>query len=54
VDSLEEGTVSFQIKFQGNAKGRWAFKILKRVNDNAYKVNVPEDYGVSTTFNVII
>ena len=28
------------------------FEILKRVNDNAYKVNFPGDYGVSTTFNV--
>jgi len=28
------------------------FEILKRVNDNAYKVNFPGDYGFSTTFNV--
>jgi len=28
------------------------FEILKRVNDNAFKVNLPEDYGVSATFNV--
>jgi len=28
------------------------FKILERINDNAYKVNFPRDYGVSTTFNV--
>jgi len=28
------------------------FEILERVNDNAYKVDLPEDYGVSATFNV--
>ena len=28
------------------------FEILERVNDNAYKVNLPGDYGVSATFNV--
>jgi len=28
------------------------FKILQRVNDNVYKINLPRDYGVSATFNV--
>jgi len=28
------------------------FEILERVNDNAYKVDFPGDYGVSATFNV--
>jgi len=28
------------------------FEILERVNDNAYKVNLPCDYGVSAAFNV--
>jgi len=28
------------------------FKILERVNENACKVNLPRDYGVSATFNV--
>jgi len=28
------------------------FKILERLNDNTYKVNLPSDYGVSATFNV--
>jgi hypothetical protein len=28
------------------------FEVLERVNDNAYKVNLPGDYGVSATFNV--
>ena len=28
------------------------FEILERANDNAYKVNFLDDYGVSATFNV--
>jgi len=29
------------------------FEVLQTLNDNAYKVNFPGDYGVSTTFNVV-
>ena len=53
MDTLEEGTVSFQKKVQVDAKGQWAFKVLKMVNNNAYKVNLLGDYGVSATFNVV-
>ena len=28
------------------------FEVLERVNDNAYKTDLPGDYGVSATFNV--
>ena len=28
------------------------FEILERINDNAYKVDLPGDYGVSATFNI--
>ena len=28
------------------------FEILERINDNAYKVDLPGDYGVLATFNV--
>ena len=28
------------------------FKVLERVGESAYKLELPEEYGVSTTFNV--
>ena len=28
------------------------FKVLEKINDNAYKVYFPGNYGVSATFNV--
>ena len=28
------------------------FEVLERINDNAYKVDLPSNYGVSATFNV--
>ncbi|GKV49728.1 hypothetical protein SLEP1_g56464 [Rubroshorea leprosula] len=28
------------------------FQVLKRVNDNAYKLDLPSEYNVSATFNV--
>ncbi|GJY78299.1 RNA-directed DNA polymerase [Tanacetum coccineum] len=29
------------------------FRVLKRINDNAYKIELPGYYNVSTTFNVV-
>jgi len=29
-----------------------SFEILKKINPNAYMVDLPREYGVSTTFNV--
>ena len=28
------------------------FEILERINDNAYKVDLSSDYGVSATFSI--
>nr|XP_034901491.1 uncharacterized protein LOC118039036 [Populus alba] len=33
-------------------QGYGTFQILERINDNAYKVNLPSEYCVSATFNV--
>ena len=28
------------------------FKVLEKINDNAYKLELPSDFGVSPTFNI--
>jgi hypothetical protein len=29
------------------------FQVLERINDNAYRVGLPVEYGVSATFNIV-
>ena len=31
---------------------RWSFKILERINDDANKMDLSGEYGVSATFNI--
>jgi len=33
-------------------RGDGLFQVLERINNNAYRLDLPEEYGVSTTFNV--
>ena len=33
-------------------RGDGPYQIIEKINDNAYKVDLPGEYGVSTTFNV--
>ena len=41
-----------QRKSKLNPRGDGPFQILERINDNAYKVDLPGEYNVSATFNV--
>jgi len=42
---------------QGKSKlqprGDRSFQVLERINDIAYKIDIPGEYGVSSSFNVI-
>jgi len=33
-------------------RGDGPYQIIEMINDNAYKVDLPGEYGVSVTFNV--
>ena len=35
-----------------NSRGDGPFQVLERINDNAYKIDLPGEYNVSPTFNV--
>jgi hypothetical protein len=37
-------------KLQPRADG--PFKVLRKINDNAYEIDLPSSYGVSTSFNI--
>ena len=37
-------------KLQSRADG--PFKVLRKINDNAYEIDLPSTYGVSTSLNV--
>ena len=41
-----------QRKNKLDARGDGPFQVLEKINDNAYKIDLPGEYGVSATFNV--
>jgi hypothetical protein len=38
-------------KLQPRANG--PFKVLRKINDNAYEIDLPDTYGVTSSFNVV-
>jgi hypothetical protein len=49
---LRKDRVPTKRKSKLSARIDGPFKILEKVNDNAYKLELPSSYGVSSTFNV--
>ena len=49
MDTLKEKGISFK---EPMPRTDGPFEVLKKINDNAYKVDLPADYGVSATFNI--
>jgi len=42
-----------QRKSKLKPRGDRPFQVLERINDNAYKIDIPGEYGVSYSFNVV-
>jgi len=41
-----------QRKSKLQPRGDGSFQVLERIDDNAYKIDIPSEYGVSSSFNV--
>jgi hypothetical protein len=39
-------------KYKSMPRADGPFKVLKKINENAYKLNLPTDFGVSPTFTI--
>ena len=53
MDSPKKGEISTARKIQVRPRADAPFEAFERINDNAYKVKLPRDYGVSTTFSMV-
>ena len=47
----KEGKVAWTKKIKIDSSRRWFF-LDHGINDNAYKINLPDEYGVGVAFNV--
>ena len=52
MDTFEEGTVFGKRNSKLMPRSDGPFEILEKIRPNAYKVDLPGEYCVSTTFNV--
>jgi hypothetical protein len=50
--AYEKRKIPGEKMFQIAPKRRWSFPSPERINDNAYKLDLPGEYNVSATFNV--
>jgi len=52
LDAYANERFSIRRRYKLMLKGDGSFQILKTINENAYKVDLSSDYGVSAIFNV--
>jgi len=50
---LREDRFPNKKKCKFSPRGDGPFQVLKRINNNAYQIDLPEEYEVHTTFNVM-
>jgi len=51
---LRKDRFPIQSKSKLSYQGDGPFQVLKRINNNAYQLDLPKEYGVCATFNVIV
>jgi len=52
VQKINKDSFPKKSKYKLSPRGDGPFKVLKRVNDNAYRLEFPEGYDMHATFNV--
>nr|KYP51637.1 Transposon Ty3-I Gag-Pol polyprotein [Cajanus cajan] len=50
---MRKGRYPEQRKSKLQPRGDGPFQVLEKINDNAYKIDLPGEYGVSSSFNVV-
>ncbi|RDY07849.1 hypothetical protein CR513_07989, partial [Mucuna pruriens] len=55
LDGKQKESFPTQRKYKLQLRGDGTFQVLERINDNAYKLDLPTTYGnISSTFNVLV
>lgn len=50
--SLKKGRINFLLKESLQTSGDGHFKVVQKINDNVYRLELRIEYGVSPAFNV--